>query len=139
MDGYLTAMRRYIEFGGRSGRYEFWMFMLFYLILGAIAAALDVRLLHHPVSEGTGTIGAVITLIHFIPSLAVGVRRLHDTERSGWWMLLILLPLIGIIWLIVLWCFEGTLGSNDYGPGPRSDDMAPAPAFSSPRTFRSVR
>src|SRR5258705_218159 len=116
MDGYATAMRRYFQISGRSSGYEFWMFMLFYLIFGAIAAAIDVRLLAHPLSEGSGVAGAVVSLIHFIPSITVGIRRLHDSDRSGFWMLLLFIPLIGIIWLIVLWCFGGTLGNNNYGP-----------------------
>ena len=136
MDGYAAAMRRYFEISGRSNRYEFWMFMLFYLIFGAIAAAIDVRLLAHPLTQGTGVAGGIVSLAHFIPSLTVGIRRLHDTERSGWWMLLMFLPLIGIIWLIVLWCFEGTLGNNNYGPPERGES---APAEAPARSYRSVR
>src|SRR5678815_3434895 len=106
MDGYATAMLRYFEIRGRSKRYEFWMFSLFCLIFGAIAAAIDVRLLGHPLTEGTGVAGGVVSLVHFIPSITVSVRRLHDTDRSGWWLLLFLLPLIGLIWLIVLFCLD---------------------------------
>ncbi len=57
-------------------------------------------------------------LATFLPSLAMGVRRLHDTDRSGWWWLLSFIPLIGIIVLIVFWCSEGTRGPNRFGPDP---------------------
>lgn len=135
--GYATAMRRYFQISGRSSGYEFWMFTLFYLIFGAIAAAIDVRLLGHPLTEGTGVAGGIVALIHFVPSITVGIRRLHDSDRSGFWMLLILLPLIGIIWLIVLWCFGGTLGNNGYGPPHDYEERAPAePPV---RSFRSSR
>ena len=137
MDGYATAMMRYFEISGRSKRYEYWMFALFYLIFGAIAAAIDVRLLHHPLSEGNGVAGGIIALVHFIPSITVAIRRLHDTDRSGWWLLLILLPLIGAIWLIVLFCLDGTMGNNGYGPPDDREERSPAPAPA--RSYRSAR
>ena len=118
MDGYATAMLRFFEISGRSKRYEYWMFTLFYLIFGAIAAAIDVRLLHHPLSEGSGVAGGIVALVHFIPSITVAIRRLHDTDRSGWWLLIGLIPLIGAIVLLVFFVSEGTRGANQYGDDP---------------------
>ena len=114
--GYVSAMRRYFEFSGRSTRSEFWIFMLVYLIIQMFALLGDAVLFGSVALEGGGIITAVLSLLHFIPSLSVGVRRLHDTDRSGWWLLISFIPLIGIIWLIVLWCQPGTDGRNDYGP-----------------------
>jgi len=67
---------------------------------------------------------SIWSLVTFLPSLAMGVRRLHDTDRSGWWWLLSFIPLIGIIVLIVFWCFEGTRGPNRFGPDPLGAPVA---------------
>jgi uncharacterized membrane protein YhaH (DUF805 family) len=118
MNGYTKAMRRYFEVSGRSSRSEYWVFVLVYLILGIVAAVIDAALFSVSALESVGILGALVTLVHFIPSITVGIRRLHDTDRSGWWLLLLFIPLIGVIWLIVLFCFEGTQGTNSYGPLP---------------------
>jgi uncharacterized membrane protein YhaH (DUF805 family) len=118
MNGYTTVMRRYFEISGRSSRSEFWMFVLVYFIIQIIAVVIDVSVLGQPFGESPGIVSSVVTLVHFIPSITAGIRRLHDTDRSGWWILIIFVPLIGIVWLIVLYCFEGTRGSNNYGPPP---------------------
>jgi len=118
MSGYTTAMRRYFEVSGRSNRYEFWMFVLIYFIISMVATGIDVGILGHSFATGVGILSSLVTLVHFVPSITVGIRRLHDTDRSGWWILIAFVPLIGFIWLIVLYCFEGTLGSNRFGPRP---------------------
>jgi uncharacterized membrane protein YhaH (DUF805 family) len=115
MNAYTTVMRRYFEISGRSSRSEYWLFVLVYLILAIIAKVIDTAVLGISI-ESTGIVGGLVTLVHFIPSITVGIRRLHDTDRSGWWLLIALIPLIGIIWLIVLFCFSGTQGTNRFGP-----------------------
>lgn len=92
MNHYVTAMRRYFDFSGRSSRPEFWYYILFYIIIYVVAAILDGLL-----STGMGNFGiltSIVALIHLIPSISVSVRRLHDIDRTGWWVLLGLLPLI---------------------------------------------
>ncbi len=118
MNGYTTAMRRYFEVSGRSNRSEYWMFALVYFVIAVIATIIDVAVLGHGFGENPGIVASIVTLLHFIPSITVGIRRLHDTDRSGWWLLILFIPLIGVIWLIVLFCFEGTLGNNRFGPRP---------------------
>jgi uncharacterized membrane protein YhaH (DUF805 family) len=118
MSGYTAVMRRYFEVSGRSNRYEFWMFVLIYFIISMVATGNDDGILGHSFATGVGILSSLVTLVHFVPSITVGIRRLHDTDRSGWWILIAFVPLIGFIWLIVLYCFEGTLGSNRFGPRP---------------------
>jgi uncharacterized membrane protein YhaH (DUF805 family) len=117
MNAYLNAMRRYVDFGGRSSRSEFWLYVLVYVIIYIIAIVLDALVLGHNMSQGgVGIFTGIVALVHLLPGLAVAVRRLHDTDRSGWWILICLIPLIGAIWLIVLYCSAGTLGANRFGP-----------------------
>ena len=116
--GFTEAVRsviveRYVDFQGRSPRSEFWWFALFYLLLslviGAVSALSDVL---------GGILNLVVTLGLLVPSIAVSIRRLHDTDRSGWWILLGLIPLIGTIILIVFYVQRGTDGDNRFGPDP---------------------
>jgi uncharacterized membrane protein YhaH (DUF805 family) len=115
-----SGFENYATFEGRASRSAFWWWVLFQiLVLAGLyivgAAVLDSMVLYY--------IGA---LALFLPSLAVAVRRLHDTGRSGWWYLIVLIPLIGSIILIVFWVGEGDPADNEYGPPPA--DGAPAPA-----------
>jgi len=106
MDWYLGPLRRYAEFHGRSSRKEYWLFLLGQVIFGLIAALVAIELY------------GVFLLATIIPSLAVYVRRLHDTNRSGWWVLIGLIPLVGNIVLFIFLVTRGTSGDNDYGPDP---------------------
>lgn len=116
-------LRRYADFGGRSPRAEYWWFALAYLIVLMIAAAIDGVL-----GTGFGRVGglfyALVALAAFVPSLAVTIRRLHDLDRSGWWMLLAFIPLIGGIVLLVWFCSRGTVGPNRFGHDPLAGDVA---------------
>jgi uncharacterized membrane protein YhaH (DUF805 family) len=116
MNSYMNAMRRYVDFSGRSSRSEFWFFVLFYFIIAIIATVIDAVVLGSQMAQGIGILSGIVTLVHIIPSISVGVRRLHDTDRSGWWILIGLVPLIGAIWLIVLYCIDSTPGTNRFGP-----------------------
>jgi uncharacterized membrane protein YhaH (DUF805 family) len=94
MNGYLSAMRRYFEFSGRSSRSEFWFFILFLFILSIVASVLDAMLFGDAGVGGVALLSSIVSIVHFIPSLSVSVRRLHDIDRSGWWILLGLVPLL---------------------------------------------
>ena len=107
------AIKKYADFSGRARRKEYWLFILLYLIAAVIAGIIDAVL------ATMGIIGIILTLGLFIPSLSVGVRRLHDINRSGWWMLIGLIPLIGAIVLIVFFCKDGTIGVNPFGEDPK--------------------
>lgn len=112
MNWYLKVLGQYADFSGRARRTEFWMFTLFNAIFGAIAGTVGLMI-------GTELIGSLYSLAILIPSLAVGVRRLHDIGKSGWMILVALIPLVGWIWLIVLYVQEGQHGTNQYGDDPK--------------------
>jgi uncharacterized membrane protein YhaH (DUF805 family) len=118
MKYYLLALKKYAEFRGRSNRPEYWYFVLFNIIFAIAAIILDSMLgLNFPgIPYGYLYMAYAIALL--LPGLSAGVRRLHDTNRSGWYILLSLIPLIGGIWLLVLLAQEGTHGDNQYGPDP---------------------
>ena len=123
MNWYLKVMKQYFDFDGRARRKEYWMFVLFNMIFAILAMVLD-NLLGIGFIEGVGLgpIYAVYVLAILIPSLAVQVRRLHDVGKSGWMILIAFIPLVGAIWLLVLYCTEGTPGVNAYGPNPKGLD-----------------
>jgi uncharacterized membrane protein YhaH (DUF805 family) len=98
MNGYLNAMRRYFEFGGRSSRYEFWFFVLFVTIASIVASFID-GLIFGADEESIGILSPIVSLVHLIPGIAVSVRRLHDIDRTGWW---ILLPFVALVVMAVL-------------------------------------
>lgn len=120
MKWYLMALKKYAEFNGRSRRQEYWMFLLFNMIFAMVVMALDNVLGIAMESIGYGPLYGLYTLAMFIPGLSVGVRRLHDIGKSGWMMLIALIPLIGAIWLIVLFAKNGTVGPNQYGEDPKN-------------------
>ena len=111
-------LERFAQFSGRAGRAEYWWFVLANLIITLVLSALSrASWLFAVVS-----LGYSIALI--VPSIAVGIRRLHDTGRSGWWLLIILVPLAGIIVLVVFLATEGEPGPNRYGPPPPREPLA---------------
>ena len=112
MNWYLDVLKKYAVFEGRARRTEYWMFLLFNVIVSIVLGAVDF-------ATGIGVLGIIYTLAVFIPGLAVAVRRLHDTDRSGWWMLILLVPLIGFIVFLVFMCLDSTQGNNQYGPNPK--------------------
>lgn len=119
MNWFLMALKKYATFSGRSRRSEYWYYILFYLIIAIVLGFID-RMAGTMMSNGTvGILGGLFGLAMLIPSLAVGARRLHDTGRTGWWQLIGLIPLIGIIVLIVFYVQDSHPGSNQYGPNPK--------------------
>ena len=121
MNWYLKALRQYSDFSGRARRKEYWMFILFYCLFLLAAMALDDVLGFSFELSGVslGYIYLGYVLLMLVPGLAVAVRRLHDVGKSGWFYLISLIPLIGSIWLLVLFCTDGDSGDNKWGPNPK--------------------
>jgi len=119
MNWYLEALKKYAEFGGRARRKEYWFFCLFNVIIMAILAMIDQAMGGGGVKEGVGLLGGIYSLAVLVPGLAVSVRRLHDTSRSGWWLLIGFIPVIGVLVLLVFMLLDGTPGRNDYGANPK--------------------
>lgn len=111
----LMPLKNYAGFTGRSGRAEFWWYFLATVIANLIVQTID-----QMISGGPGLLTGILGLALFIPGLAVGFRRLHDTDRSAWWLLISLVPLVGLIVLIVFWASAGTPGPNKFGAAPAS-------------------
>jgi uncharacterized membrane protein YhaH (DUF805 family) len=112
-----TAFQNYFNFQTRSRRSEYWYFSLF-LVLVSIATSLADMLLFDTAASESGPLYVISTFAMFIPGLAVSVRRLHDIERSGWYVLLCLIPIVGLIILIYWMCQPGTSGQNRFGEDP---------------------
>ena len=114
MNGYLTTLKKYADFSGRARRTEYWMFLLFNLVIAMLLGVVDYVL-------GTpGIIGMIFALAILIPSIAVGVRRLHDTDRSGWWLLIAFIPIIGTIALLVFLLLDSNSGENRFCSSPKA-------------------
>ena len=107
---YLEALKKYAVFSGRARRKEYWYFVLFTFLIGVALGFVDM----------TGVLGNVYTLAVLIPSITVDVRRLHDTDHSGWWLWIVLVPLIGAIVLLVFLVSDSHPGQNRYGPSPKA-------------------
>ncbi|MBT4882258.1 MAG: DUF805 domain-containing protein [Flavobacteriales bacterium] len=126
MEWYLKVMKEnFSNFSGRARRKEYWMFALIYMIVIIIAMVLDGALglgfdMGYGVTAPYGWIYSIVALVHLIPAWGVLVRRLHDVGKSGWFMLISLVPIIGGIWLLVLVCTDGDSSENAYGPSPKS-------------------
>jgi uncharacterized membrane protein YhaH (DUF805 family) len=110
-----SCFAKYATFPGRAARSEFWYWQLFLTAAGIAVAIVDAVLGLHG-----KPLGLIFYLVTLVPTLAVGVRRLHDTGRSAWWLLLWLVPLIGWIVFLVWACTKGSNGYNGYGPDPLS-------------------
>ena len=108
-----TCFSKYAVFSGRASRSEFWWFGLFGFIGGIVTAVIDVMILGYSV-ESYGPANIIFTIITFLPYLAVGARRLHDINKSGWWQLIVL-TVIGIILLIIWWATVGENKKNIHG------------------------
>lgn len=119
MNWYLEVLKKYAVFSGRARRKEYWYFFLFNIIISIVLAAIDGATGSFSAEAGMGLLGGIYTLAVLIPGIAVSVRRLHDTERSGWWLLIGLVPLIGAIVLLVFMVQDSKPGQNQYGANPK--------------------
>lgn len=112
---YMQALKKYADFSGRARRKEYWFFILWYMIILLGLAIIDVMTI------GAGLLPGLYGLALLIPNLAVAARRLHDTGRTGWWLLIGLVPLIGLV-LLVFMFLDSQPGDNEYGPYPKAGE-----------------
>lgn len=119
MNWYLMVLKNYATFSGRSRRKEYWIYSLFSIFFIILTTILDSTLGLNFGLLPYGVFYLIYTLGTFIPGLAVMVRRLHDTNHSGWWFFMLLIPIIGAIWILVLLCQDSDAGDNKYGPNPK--------------------
>ena len=114
-----AGFANYVNFSGRAVRSEYWYWTLFTIVGGIVASIVDkVAFGAGPMNGGLGPFDALFNLAVLLPSIAVSVRRLHDLDKSGWWLLLFFIPLVGAIVLIVWFCRRGTPGPNRFGDAP---------------------
>ncbi len=129
MEIYLKVLKdNYVNFNGRARRKEFWMFQLFLIIITTICIVLD-NILGTVVAMDAGPFGLIVSpygwlyflcvIFHFLPSLALLVRRLHDVGKSGWWCFIVFIPIVNF-WLLYLLCRDGDHGENSYGNNPKA-------------------
>ncbi len=109
--------QKYADFNGRARRSEYWYYVLFTVIVAIVADIIDRIVGTNDMFSNNGLVGTIASLALLVPSLAVGARRLHDTDRSGWWQL-ISLTVVGVIVLIVFWV-QDSKGDNKHGPNPK--------------------
>jgi len=121
MHYYIQVLKNYVTFSGRARRSEYWYFVLFNLIASVVLGVLDAIM---QVAGGVGFLGLLYTLAVLLPTIAVGVRRMHDIGKSGWWLLLPIIPLVGLIVMIVFLVKDSVPGENQYGPNPKEDLIA---------------
>ena len=121
----IEPLRKYATFEGRARRKEYWWFYLFSFILVLIGGVID-NVIFGPDaladSSGLGPVSGLAILALLLPTLAAGVRRLHDGDRSGWWLLVAFLPLVGALLLLFWYCSRGTIGPNRFGADPIGSD-----------------
>ena len=113
MRWYIAALKKYAVFNGRSQRAEYWMFALFNFLISLALAFID----------GALGVGGLLSFVYglaiIIPGLSVTIRRLHDTDRSGWWVLIAFVPILGVLILLVFMVLDSTPGRNRFGPNPK--------------------
>jgi len=115
MNWYLKVLKQYADFNGRARRKEYWMFVIFNIVVAFVLGFIDGIIGTYDAQTGYGVLGGLYTLAVLIPGLAVGVRRLHDVGKSGWMLLIAFIPLVGAIWLLVLFATDGNPNENKYG------------------------
>ncbi|MEN8374795.1 MAG: DUF805 domain-containing protein [Gemmatimonadota bacterium] len=118
MNWYLTALKRFGDFSGRSRRREYWWFILMVWVLAIVLFFVDLTL-GTGSETGYGLFSGLFSLAMFVPLLSVSVRRLHDTGRSGLWLLILFVPILGALAILVLALLDGQPGDNRFGPNPK--------------------
>jgi uncharacterized membrane protein YhaH (DUF805 family) len=122
MHYFIEVLKKYAIFKGRARRAEYWYFTLVSTIISVV-----INVISNIFSDKQNIIGLVYSLAVFIPGLAVSVRRLHDIGKSGWMILINLIPLVGFIWFIVLACKDSNPGENKYGPNSKMQPASTSP------------
>jgi uncharacterized membrane protein YhaH (DUF805 family) len=119
MKWYIEVLRKYAVFGGRARRMEYWMFNLLNLIIAWLITFIEITAGLADSMGEFGPLSWLYMLALIVPHIAVTVRRLHDTDRSGWWNFIILVPLIGVIVLVVFMAQDSKPGENRFGVNPK--------------------
>ena len=122
MNWYLKCLKQYFDFSGRARRKEYWMFVLFNVIISIVLAIIDISIGTFSEESRIGILGGIYALAVLFPGLAVSIRRLHDIGKSGWYYLVAFIPLVGAIILLVWFCTEGMPESNEWGEDPKKDE-----------------
>lgn len=122
MHWYIHVLKEYATFSGRATRAEYWQFLLVHILVSMGLGVVDAFLLDPPFPVGDqGVLNGLYSLATILPSLAVAVRRLHDTGRTGWWLLIGLIPAVGLLVLLVFFVIDSEPNENSYGPNPKSE------------------
>ena len=128
MNWYLEVLKKYAVFSGRATRAEYWYFTLFNILALFVLAIVDGVIGSFNAEAGIGLLGGIYSLAVLVPNISVSVRRLHDTNRSGWWLLIYLIPLIGALVLLIFMVQDSQTSDNQYGlnpkPGNKGDDKS---------------
>jgi uncharacterized membrane protein YhaH (DUF805 family) len=119
MNWYLEVLKKYAVFTGRAQRAEYWYFVLFNLLIMIALTFIDGLIGTYSVEAGLGLLSGLYALAVLLPGIGVAIRRLHDTSRSGWWILIGLIPVVGAIVLIIFFVMDSTPGENQHGPNPK--------------------
>ena len=127
VDAIKTVLSKYVTFSGRARRSEYWFWALAIVLASLVASFIDRGLGTDP--GQVGPVSGLLGLATFLPNLAVTVRRLHDTSRSGWWVLIALIPIVGAI-VIIVFAVQDSHGDNEYGPSPKAVGQGGAPVLS---------
>jgi len=120
MNWYLGVLKKYAVFDGRARRKEYWFFFLFTIIVSVILAIIDNLTGTYSAQAHLGLLGGLYALGTLLPGIGVTIRRLHDTGRTGWWILIALVPIVGGIILLIFMVLDGNPGENKYGPDPKA-------------------
>ena len=118
-----SGFTNYVGFSGRAARSEYWYWVLFVILVSMVTAILDAAIFP---SSQVSPLNSVAGLVLLLPGIAVAVRRLHDMDRTGWWFLIVLTVIGGLV-LLVWFCFKGTTGPNRFGPDPLGSVTAVSP------------
>ena len=122
LNWYFTVFRKYADFGGRASRSEYWFFTLFHVLVSIGLGAVDGALFGYSTRLENGPVSLAYVLVSLVPVISVTTRRLHDTDRSGWFQLITLIPVIGWVILTVFTCFDSQVGENRFGDDPKAGD-----------------
>ena len=120
MKWFVMGMKNFLQFTGRSRRSEYWYFALVFVPILLLLAFIEISLGWRGEGSGLGPLTGLFAVVMFLPNLALSIRRLHDTGRSGWWILIGFVPILGVIALLYFYASEGDAETNAYGPNPKN-------------------
>lgn len=127
MNWFITVLKKYAVFDGRARRSEYWYFLLVYMVLLIVLMVVDAMMGSYSKDAGLGLLSGIFSLGMLLPSFGVAIRRLHDTGRSGWWLLISIVPLVGGIILLFFFAQDSEAGTNRFGPNPKGVEGKPPP------------